>query len=165
MASRKSQKVIAHYLDGTLLKGTTPDFRPSRARFHVTDEDGDVHKIDVNELKALFFVRNFEGRSDYRERKGFFADASGDKVLVEFFDGEILFGHAGTYTNKGNGFFLVPGDPDSNNIKVFVVHSSTKRVKVKESKTSSVHAPVKKRAASKTKKKTATKKKGRLVKA
>lgn len=136
MASRKTNKVIAHFLDGTLIKGTTPDFYPSRAKFHLTDSNGEVHKIDVGELKALFFVKDFKGRPDYRERKGFFGEEEGSKVMVEFFDGEIIFGHTITYSTKGHGFFLIPGDPDSNNDKVYVVHSSTKRVKVKPSEES-----------------------------
>ena len=133
MAPRQTDKVIAHFLDGTLLKGITPDFYPNRGKFRLEGEDGECHRIHINELKALFFVRDFTGRRDYRERKGFFVPDQGNKILVEFFDGEVLFGYSLTYSPKGFGFFMVPGDPESNNVKVFVVHSSTKRVKVKAS--------------------------------
>ena len=132
VASRKDDKVIAHLLDGTLLRGTAPSFYPSRTHFDLVDVDGVNHKLHLAELKALFFVREFDGRPDRRERKGFFTESGkGSKILVEFFDGEILFGHTLSYSPNGIGFFMTPGDPDSNNIKVFVVRSSTKRVKVR----------------------------------
>jgi hypothetical protein len=131
-SSKDTEKVIAHFLDGTLLRGTVPTFYPGRPKFELIAEDGARHKLHITELKALFFVREFAGRPEYRERKGFFGEnGSGSKILVEFFDGEVLFGHSLTYSPKGNGFFMTPGDPDSNNLKVFVVHASTKRVKIK----------------------------------
>ena len=125
-------RVIAHHVDGTLLKGTTLDFFPTKEKFHVTDSAGDVHEINVNELKAIFFVKDFEGDADYTEKKGFFTkQTQGKKVMVEFFDGEVLFGFTLSYSTRGLGFFIFPGDPDCNNSKVFIVHSAAKRVKVK----------------------------------
>lgn len=132
MGSQKTSKVIAHLLDGSLIKGTSANFSPTRAKFDLEDVDGVKHSIHVKELKALFFVRSLEGRVDRHARKGFFADETkGNKVMIEFFDGEVLFGYSEDYVHHPNGFFMIPGDPDSNNEKVFVVHSSTKRSKVK----------------------------------
>jgi hypothetical protein len=45
--------------------------------------------------------------------------------MVEFKDGEVLFGYTLTYTSQGIGFFVFPGDPESNNEKVFVIHAAT----------------------------------------
>jgi hypothetical protein len=130
-------RVIAHHIDGSLLKGTTLDFFPTKERFHVTDGAGDVHEVHVNELKAIFFVKDFVGDPDYTEKKGFFAQQMhGKKVMVEFVDGEVLFGFTLSYSTKGLGFFIFPGDPDSNNSKVFIVHAAAKRVKVKTMPTS-----------------------------
>lgn len=141
MASRKTDKVIAHFLDGSLLRGSTPDFYPSRGTFRLCASDGETHEVEVGELKALFFVKDLRGRPSYRERKGFFKDSEqGSKVMVEFYDGEVIFGYSLAYSPKGLGFFLVPGDPESNNLKVFVVRSSTKRIKVK-----TAHNPPKKK--------------------
>ncbi|MFQ5511702.1 MAG: hypothetical protein ACE5EO_07625 [Candidatus Krumholzibacteriia bacterium] len=125
------QKVIAHCRDGVLLKGTTTDFSSTKSEFTVTTEGG-ARKVKVGDLKALFFVKEFKGRPEYRERKGFFDESGGGrKVLVEFVDGEVLFGYADSYSEAGAGFFMVPGDPDSNNIKVYVVRAATKRIKLK----------------------------------
>lgn len=136
-------KVIAHHLDGTLVKGTTLDFFPTKNRFHITDDAGDVHEVHVNSLKAVFFVKDYDGDSDYTEKKGFFSkQPQGKKVMVEFFDGEVLFGYTLSYSTKGLGFFIFPGDPHCNNDKVFIVHAAAKRVKLKTFPTSYTPRPV-----------------------
>lgn len=132
MKFEHENRIIAHHIDGTLLKGTTLDFFPTKEKFHVTDGAGDVHEVNINELKAIFFVKDYLGDPEYNEKKGFFLNqVQGKKVMVEFLDGEVLFGFTLSYSAKGLGFFLFPGDPDSNNSKIFIVHAATKRVKVK----------------------------------
>lgn len=132
MNARAENKVIAHYLDGTLLKGTTLDFFPTKPAFHVMEENGDVHEVALADLKAVFFVKSFDGDPKQAERRGFFTKyLQGKKVMVEFQDGEIMFGYTLSYSARGIGFFMFPGDPDSNNSKVFVVNQSTRRVKVR----------------------------------
>ncbi|NIM19814.1 MAG: hypothetical protein GTO51_06175 [Candidatus Latescibacteria bacterium] len=131
MCASTNIKVIAHYIDGNLLKGTTLDFQPSKPFFHIRTPEGDVHKVELKELKAVFFVKALEGSTTYNERKGFLSKRDkGRKVLIEFSDGEVIFGYTLSYTSKGLGFFIIPGDPNSNNEKVFIVHSATKRVKI-----------------------------------
>jgi hypothetical protein len=131
MKPRHKIQVVAHYVDGMLLKGTTLDFFPSKPSFHIITGDATVHEIHLEDLKAVFFVKELRGSSTYSERKGFFSRLDpGKKVLVEFVDGEVIFGYTLGYSPKGLGFFMLPGDPDSNNEKVFVVHSATKRVKI-----------------------------------
>jgi len=131
MARTRKQKVIAHRIGGTLLKGTTSDFAPRRKTFTVAGEEGSS-KVTVADLKALFFVKEFTGLTGYRERKGFFDESTkGHKVMVEFLDGEIIFGYTASLSERGIGFYMVPGDPECNNIKVFVVYASTTRVKLK----------------------------------
>lgn len=131
MPPKLDNRVIARFLDGTLVRGTTFDFASTKTSFHV-DDGRETREIDVADLKALFFVRDFEGDSGYHEKKGFFSHhAYGKKVMVEFLDGEVLFGYTLTYTSRGFGFFVFPGDPDSNNEKVFIVHGATKRVKLR----------------------------------
>ncbi len=130
MTTPTENKVIAHFNDGKLLKGTTLDFFPSKDRFHIFDDRGGIHDVRINDLKAIFFVKDLAGNDGYTERKGFFLRTQGKKVMVEFSDGEVLFGFTLSYSARGLGFFMFPGDPDSNNIKVFIVHAATKRVKV-----------------------------------
>ena len=130
MLTRPENRVVARFLDGLSLRGTTIDFSPVRRSFRLTDA-GATYEIDLTKLKALFFVRDFEGNAAYNEKKGFFARQNhGKKVMVEFKDGEVIFGYTLTYSSQGLGFFLFPGDPESNNEKLFVVHASTRSVRL-----------------------------------
>lgn len=130
MLLRPENRVVARFLDGLSLRGTTIDFSPLRRVFHLND-NGATHEIDLTKLKGLFFVRDFEGNAAYNEKKGFFARPNhGKKVMVEFKDGEVLFGYTLTYTSQGIGFFVFPGDPESNNEKVFVIHAATRSVRL-----------------------------------
>ena len=95
----RENRVIARHIDGDIIKGTTLDFFPTKERFHITDGGGDVHEISVNALKAIFFVKDYLGDPDYTEKKGFFTkQLQGKKVMVEFFDGEVLFGFTLSYS-------------------------------------------------------------------
>ncbi len=122
-------------LDGRLIRGYVDNFSVSDELVALEDESSMVQKFRVNELKAIFFVRTFEGKPEYSERKSFRDPVSpGKRVFVKFKDGESMTGYIeggvpwekGFFLepSKGPGFFLIPVDHDSNNIKVFVVASS-----------------------------------------
>ena len=130
MLTRHENRVVARCLDGATLRGTTIDFSPTRRHFRLND-GRDTIEVDLAQLKALFFVKDFGGNAGYNDKKGFFArQNNGKKVIVEFKDGEVLFGYTLSHTSLGFGFFVFPGDPDSNNEKIFVVHASTQSVKL-----------------------------------
>jgi hypothetical protein len=120
-------KVIVRFLDGRVVKGYTQDFNPTRPTFHFrtnTPENSldTSNVIEVKDLKALFFVKTFEGNKEYNERKEFIPGdrAQGRKVEVTFIDGEIMQGSTVGYDPHRSGFFLLPIDPLSNNIRIFV---------------------------------------------
>jgi Family of unknown function (DUF6982) len=118
-------KVVARYLDGRLLKGYTYDFRPDRRAFHVfvdRQASADPVPIVVAELKALFSVRDFAGNPRYTERKTVppHSTRAGQATEVGFSDGEVLVGFVTPMPDDEQGFFLVPADPASNNLRVFV---------------------------------------------
>ena len=56
-----SNLVVARYLDGKLLKGTSLDVDPTRPTFHVRPAEGSTAEVKLKDLKALFFVRSLEG--------------------------------------------------------------------------------------------------------
>lgn len=124
--------VVARFLDGNVLKGTTRDFSPHRPEFHLHpqgDARGAALKIAVADLKAVFFVRSLEGHSEHAEPHRFLGNpAQGRRVLVTFQDGEVIAGSTVGYAPNRPGFFLVPGDPESNNLRAFVVASSVSKV-------------------------------------
>jgi len=127
-------KIVVHYQDGRILKGTTDDFFPNKDRFHVNQIDATVGskpvEVSISQLKAVFFVRDYRGQPEHTDKQEF--DPSkppmGRKIRVRFTDGEEILGttqgdHAGR-----SGFFLIPADPDSNNERCFVVAAATQEV-------------------------------------
>jgi len=127
-------KVVARYVNGKRVKGFSQDFFPNKDRFHVypaAKPSGEAVEVLVKELKAVFFVQDFAGNSLYYERKKYLEGEkpSGRKVEVTFMDGEVLVGTTLGYDPNRPGFFLFPADPKSNNIRVFAVSTSVKKVR------------------------------------
>jgi hypothetical protein len=126
--------VVARFVDGRMIKGHTNDFLPAKDRFHLLPEDKALGttplEILVQDLKALFFVRDLRGDSVHAETNAFEAGKaiSGRKLKVSFLDGEVLVGTTQGYQPDRPGFFLVPADPRSNNERCFVVMKSVKLV-------------------------------------
>lgn len=127
-------RIVAHFLDGQILKGFTNDFLPARDHFHLVGEGEPAgtkpREIKVADLKALFFVKSFEGDPQHKD----LADASasragqGRRIRVVFRDGETLVGTTQGYDRSRPGFFVVPVDPGSNNERCFVVAAATREV-------------------------------------
>ena len=138
------EKTVTRLNNGNLLKGYMRDFSPNRNELTV-EEKGTArqHLVKIEDLKAVFFVKSFEGDHEYRERKSYgIAKIKGQRVFVKFRDGESMVGflegevpwERGFFLSKQysdlKGFFLLPVDEDTNNIKVFVVSSSVDAVTV-----------------------------------
>jgi small nuclear ribonucleoprotein (snRNP)-like protein len=138
------EKVVARFKNGQVLKGHVKDFETGTEVVTVEDpETRAAHEISIDELKAIFFVKTFKGRGEYVEKKAFgIRKNPGRKVFVKFKDNETLVGYidgdipwAKGFSlekegNKAKGFFLVPVDSDSNNIKVYVVGTSIQDVTI-----------------------------------
>jgi hypothetical protein len=126
-------KVVVRYSCGRLAKGFTQDFFPTKKLFHLTPVDnpsGKPTEVFIEDLKAIFMVRDFVGQPVYKERKNVEGEKpSGKKVEVTFIDGEVLVGSTLGYDPKRQGFFIFPADPKSNNIRVYVVSSSVEKVR------------------------------------
>jgi len=127
-------RVVAHLLDGKLIKGTTQDFFPNRPMFHVTPAaGGEPIEVRAKQLKAIFFVKAFAGNNARRDIRGFIEapgeTAQGKKLAVRFKDGEFLCGYSLTFSPDREGFFMFPSDADSNNLRVYVLTASTAEVK------------------------------------
>lgn len=127
-------KVVVRFRDGRMVKGLTNDFSPNRDFFHVTEEtdDKNVVPISLSLLKAVFFVKTFDGKEIYLSRDDFtkesFAKIPGLKLKVTFFDGEVVYGSTTGYSPERRGFFLLPADKESNNNRIFVIKESTTSV-------------------------------------
>jgi hypothetical protein len=124
--------VVARFLDGRVLKGTTHDFSPSKPMFHlhgVCDASARGLAVSVTALKALFFVKSYEGDSRHVENLDVAsAVGQGRRIIVTFKDDEVVAGFTTGYARDKQGFFVVPADPRSNNARIYVVTAAVKSV-------------------------------------
>lgn len=125
------QKVIVRYRDGQLLRGYTNNFHTDRAQLHLSDQpcSGKTVMVPLSRLKALFFVREFDGDPRRVDTADFQGRSSGRKVEVTFHDGEVLVGSTISYRPDGTGFFVQPADPRSNNLRVFVINGAIQHLR------------------------------------
>jgi hypothetical protein len=128
------QKVVLRFLDGTMLKGYNADFDVNRPALTVLPEpDADTAGVSVPlvNLKALFYVREFTGNAEYRERKTFLSQGPGQgrRIQVTFSDGETLSGTTQGYRAGGTGFFVTPADPRANNFRIFAFAGAVRQVR------------------------------------
>jgi hypothetical protein len=125
--------VILRYLDGRALKGFSNDFSAVRTQFHLWPSVGappsEQMIVPLARLKAVFFVRDFDGNPSYVERREFETAPTGRKIEVTFLDGEVIVGSTLSYRPEGTGFFLCPADPRSNNARIFVVCGSVRHAR------------------------------------
>jgi hypothetical protein len=127
-------RVVARFLDGSVEKGTTQDFYPNRARFHLQPAaGGDPLEIRTADLKALFVVKSFAGDPARQKLRGFVAapaeTAQGKKIAVRFRDGELLCGYTLAYTPDRDGFFVTPADAGGNVLRAYVVAAAAAEIK------------------------------------
>jgi len=132
MESSIGSAVVARFLDGRVLKGTTNDFAPHKPSFHLCvwgDASARGVTVPVGALKALFFVRSFKGDSAHVEDLDVTrAKGQGRRIVVTFADGEVVAGFTTGYAKDKQGFFVVPADPASNNARIYVVCASVSKV-------------------------------------
>lgn len=127
-------RVVARFLDGTTIKGTTEDFFPNRPTFHLSALGNPrSQEIRCAQLKAVFFVKDFTGDPAREDLPGYTPSAGptlGKKIAVQFKDGEIICGYTLSYSTDRSGFFLLPADEGGNNMRVYVLKHATRKVAV-----------------------------------
>jgi hypothetical protein len=82
----------------------------------------------VEQLKAFFWVKDFEGNKNYDEDYGDEIAGTGRKIMVKFSDGESIIGYTLGYSPDRQGFFMTPADLKSNNQRIFVVKSASEKI-------------------------------------
>ncbi len=132
-------KVVLRFLDGTTLKGHIRSFSETSEEVTLQELDSDTVRVIKNDLlKAIFFVKSFEGNRQYYEKKSYgIRKPHGHRTFIKFIDGEDMVGfmesdqpwQKGFFLDRNTinnlkGFFLLPADAGSNNIRVFIfVHA------------------------------------------
>jgi len=132
--------VVARYRDGKLIKGVTYDFSPQKKIFHVVSTDSEGKKVStvvyLSELKAVFFVKSLEGRKDHPpaivDLNGKSGPIGSTKVKITFYDGEVIIGTTQGYTLNREGFFIVPVEEDTNNLRIYVISKAMKNIEIQK---------------------------------
>lgn len=116
--------IVARFIDGRVLKGTSTDVDPKRPTCHLVTPEDKKLEVSLASVKALFFVKTTAGRPDYQEAKG---QMAGDprllgtkRVRIVFADKEEIVGLTNRYPPVAPYFFMLPIDPQSNNIRILV---------------------------------------------
>ncbi len=138
------QKVVIRYADGRIVKGHLGSFSEGDETVVIQEEGTDQEKTCVlSHLKAIFFVKSFEGNSGYNEGKSYgLRKTRGQKIYIKFSDGESVMGFLEgrlpwdkgfflTQKRQGpRGFFILPVDEGSNNERIFVVADAIRDITV-----------------------------------
>lgn len=119
-----SNRVVARYRDGRIVKGMSLDVDAARPSCHVRPEGGQATEVALADLKALFFVRSLEGSPQHHESVRVEPKdprLHGSTVVrLRFEDGEELVGLTNAYPPTRPFFFVVPVDRESNTIRILV---------------------------------------------
>lgn len=127
-------KIVVRYQDGRVIKGITRDFFPNKDIFHLVLMDAQPGskplEVRTQDLKAVFFVKDFAGNPKYDDKKEFdpTKPVIGRKIQVIFKDGELMVGTTNGYDPKRPGFFVMPADLQSNIERCFVFTPATREV-------------------------------------
>jgi len=129
------KKVVVRRLDRGVFKGfvdSTSYLRPGS--IEMLDREGRAVHVPIDEIKAVFFVRDFEGNPQRSERKLFRSRPrlAGLWVHMTFKDGEVLEGllPSNLAELQPQGFLMTPADLYSNNLKIFVPRTALSRIDV-----------------------------------
>jgi len=123
--------MLAGGLPGSPSKGVTSDFDPSRESFHFLPAEGGgiPVRMRVDEMKALFWVRDYLGNRAFESKRECDETAPEDRrAVVTFEDGEEIWGSL-DHEELDLGFFLIPVDKRDNNVRIFVVRSALKEMR------------------------------------
>ncbi len=121
-------KLVVRQKDKTLLKGKSIDFDPNRLFFNMSLLSGVQTKIHMENLKAIFIVKDYAGNKDYTYSYEDVLFWYGIKIRITFNDGEIMIGYISDYISSKRGFFVTPADIKGNNRGIYVIRSSTKDI-------------------------------------
>lgn len=122
------KKIVAKFKDGSVMKGMLVDFSPDKTILKLIPSNGELQLIATENLKAVFFVKDFQGTKKHKET---YKDANpwaGKKIQLHFNDGEIIIGYTLHYDLGNQGFFVTPADGSSNNDNIFVIVSAINKI-------------------------------------
>jgi hypothetical protein len=128
-----SNAIVARFLDGKIVKGTSFDVDPARPVCHVRTPEKGMIEVPLAELKALYFVKSLPGNAAYNDLhtldRADPRQRGATPVEIRFKDGERLVGFTGRYPPNRSHFFVLPADQKSNNIRILVNRDAIDSIK------------------------------------
>lgn len=129
------QRLVVRFADGRVLKGTSYTIDVNSRGFYIdpkdalSDDESAQVFVRFSDLKAVFFVRDFDGKFDEKQQHPeWFPE--GHEMIVKFKDGEIIEGYAlKTYDENAPRFHLIPKE-QGNNISVLIERQCVMRLAV-----------------------------------
>ena len=136
------KKVVVKYKDGKIIKGWVEGFRSDRESFIlyplIEYSEEEMLEIKFSSLKAVFFIKDFTGNKNYKKVRTFDVylkiTPNQRKLIVDFKDGEHLYGTSHGYGRYKVGFFVYPIDPKDNSERIFVIHPAVESIRLMKSK-------------------------------
>jgi len=125
-----TNKVVVQLKDKSVIKGKTNNFFPNKNSFHLELINGEKTEIQIEALKAIFFVKNFDGNKQHQDSYGDKVPGGGRKIIVKFKDGETITGYTTGYSPDRLGFYMMPADLKGNNERIFVIKSATETIEM-----------------------------------
>ncbi len=117
-------KVVVRLQDKTLLKGKISNFSPFHSFFQLDLLNGDSVLVKIDKIKAMFFVKSFDGNKHYKYKYEDNLSWIGDKITLKFRDGEKMVGYSQHFDFTPKGYFITPADVNGNNTYVFASKSA-----------------------------------------
>jgi hypothetical protein len=132
--SSTRKRVVIRKLDKGLIKGFLDPGRYLGHEIEVLDREGRLVHVPLDEIKAVFFVRDFEGNPDRAERKVFRSRPrlAGLWVRMTFKDEEVLEALLPNNLLEADplGYLVTPPDVYSNNLKIFIPRTALTSLEV-----------------------------------
>lgn len=132
--STTRKRVVIRKLDKELIKGFLDPNRFVAPEIEVLDREGRLLRVPLEEIKGIFFVRDFEGNPDRAERKIFRSRPrlAGLWMRMTFKDAEVL---EALLPNDllgidPYGFLVTTPDVYSNNLKIYVPRTALTAMEV-----------------------------------
>jgi hypothetical protein len=127
--SSTRKKVVIRKLDKDLVKGyLDPEAFLTPTGIEMLDLEGRLLNLPLEQIKGVYFVRDFEGHRERPERKVFLSRPrmNGLWVRMTFKDAEVLDGliSENLLTHESHGFFVSLPDVYSNNLKIYIPRSA-----------------------------------------
>lgn len=131
---RQRQRLVVRTLEGKAVYGFTLALNKAAEGFHLDLVDkhnqslGKSVHVQFKDLKAVFYVKSYDGRFD-PDKYDHTMPENGVPLVLIFEDGEIAKGFAlGSGYKREPRFYFAPQEPESNNIGMLVERTAVAQI-------------------------------------